>query len=62
MVLLPFRRRATQRLFADFFIILGIILMLSTPIIKLNQNIQISGFVTGAILGFLGLFYLLDIQ
>lgn len=57
----PFRNKQTQRLFSIILIIIGIPLMVTTPIVNLGQ-VQLSGFVMGAILGFLGLFYLVELQ
>ncbi len=57
----PFKNKQTQRLFSILLIIIGVILMVTTPAIRLGQ-VQFSGFVTGAILGFLGLFYLVELQ
>lgn len=62
MVLFPFEKKKSQKLASVISMIIGVLLMISTPIIKLGTRLTISGFVVGAIIAFLGLLYFLDIQ
>ena len=42
--------------------IIGILLMITTPIFRLGANLTISGFVVGAILALIGFVYFLDVK
>ncbi|MCX6748712.1 MAG: hypothetical protein NT076_03835 [Candidatus Pacearchaeota archaeon] len=61
MVLFPFKRKKNQKLASIIAMIIGVLLMISTPIIKLGMGFTISGFVVGGIITLLGFVYFLDI-
>ena len=62
MTLFPFKYKKNQKMVSIIAIIIGFILMVSTPVFKLNSQFTISGFVLGLIIGFLGFIYLIDSQ
>ncbi|MEK6855454.1 MAG: hypothetical protein AABX73_04495 [Nanoarchaeota archaeon] len=61
-VLFPFRRKNSQKLGSVIAMIVGVLLMVSTPIIRLSNSFTISGFVSGVIITLLGFIYFLDVQ
>lgn len=62
MVMYPFNRRRTQRNTSILFMIVGALLMISTPIIRISNSITLSGFIAGLLVFFLGFLYFLDVQ
>ena len=63
MVLWPFHKKRIQRLTSVITIIIGIMLMITTPAgFKLYAGITISGFVIGLIIAFVGFLYFMDVQ
>jgi len=61
-LLFPFRHRASQKIISILAMIIGILLMITTPIFRLGANLTISGFVVGAILALIGFVYFLDVK
>jgi len=59
-MLFPFKKKQTQKLVSVIGIILGILLMISTKTVTI-WTLTINSFITGAIIAFLGFFYLIDI-
>lgn len=62
MVLFPFSKKNTQKLVSIIAMIIGVLLMVSTPIIKLSNSLTLSGFVAGVIIALLGFVYFMDVQ
>lgn len=62
MVLAPFRNRNSQKLVSFLVMILGVLLILANPILRLGSVFTISGFAGGAVIVVIGLVYFLDVQ
>ena len=60
-LLFPFKHRASQKVISIIAMIIGILLMITTPIFRLGTNLTISGFVVGVIVALMGFVYFLDI-
>lgn len=61
-VLFPFRKKRTQRYTSITGLIIGVLLMISSPIFRLGTGLTISGFILGTIVFFISLLYFLDAQ
>ena len=61
-LLFPFRRKNSQKLGSIIAMIIGVLLMVSTPIIRLSNSFTLSGFVAGVIIALIGFVYFLDVQ
>jgi len=61
-VLFPFRRKRTQRYTSIGGVIVGVLLLISSPVFRLGTGTTISGFILGAIVFFVSLLYFLDVQ
>ncbi|MBI2628644.1 hypothetical protein HYW74_01010 [Candidatus Pacearchaeota archaeon] len=61
-MLYPFRIKRNQRFSSIAGMIIGALLMVSSPIIEISNALTISGFVVGLIIFFIGLLYFLDAQ
>ncbi len=61
-MLFPFMRKNSQKLGSTIAMIIGVLLMVSTPIIKLSKSFTISGFIVGVIVTLIGFVYFLDVQ
>lgn len=61
-MLFPFQKKRIQRFSSITGIVIGALLMITAPIIKLSNTVDLSGFITGAIVFFISLLYFLDVQ
>ena len=60
MVLFPFERKRKQQNASIVILVVAFLLIVGSPIIQLGEAYSISSFVLGAILGVIGLIYLLE--
>ncbi|MBS3108627.1 hypothetical protein J4409_02025 [Candidatus Woesearchaeota archaeon] len=61
-LLYPFRHMASQKVTSIIAMIIGVLLMITTPIFRLGTNLTISGFVVGVIVALIGFLYFLDVK
>jgi NADH:ubiquinone oxidoreductase subunit 3 (subunit A) len=58
----PFKNKNIQRGVSIFLIIIGILIMIITPLSNIINNLGLNAFITGLIIAFVGFFYFMDIQ
>jgi hypothetical protein len=62
MVIWPFKNKNNQRIWSVLFIVIGLLIMLVTPLSKLISTLGINSFILGLIITFAGFFYFMDVQ
>ena len=58
----PFKNKNTQRGWAIFFIIFGLLILIVKPMSVFIGNLGLNSFITGLIIAFAGFFYFMDVQ
>ena len=61
-MLFPFRNRQSQKVISIIAMVIGFLLMITTPIFRLGTNLTISGFIVGVIIALIGFVYFLDVK